>query len=78
MTGFNCGRIQWPGSKKTVEGTLAFIIAVAGVFHLFFGLNAPILITTILCGILEGVLNENDNLYIPIYFIIMYQLLVHL
>ncbi|GAA5891239.1 hypothetical protein JCM6882_004632 [Rhodosporidiobolus microsporus] len=68
------GRTRWPGTSKTVEGTLAFIVSVvfsAWFFRLIgivesFSLPRYVLATT-LAGLLEASSAQNDNLVIPIY-----------
>lgn len=69
------GRVHWPGSQKTVEGTAAFILsilscawllrAVGMVDHFSMGRYA---IATTMAGLLEASSSQNDNLVIPIFF----------
>ncbi|GAA5954161.1 hypothetical protein JCM21900_006948 [Sporobolomyces salmonicolor] len=68
------GRVRWPGTSKTVEGTGAFIVSivfcawvlrVVGVVE-HFSMARYVLAVT-LSGLLEAASAQNDNLVIPIY-----------
>ncbi|ESW98659.1 hypothetical protein KL918_001948 [Ogataea parapolymorpha] len=67
--GANC----WPGTKKTVEGSVAFVTATAGGLALFklLGQNdfsySNILCTAMLSAMVEGCTTMNDNLLVPIF-----------
>lgn len=75
VIGSKFGRIKWPRSKKTIEGTLAFIISTLLVFNAFAPLTLKITISIILTALLEGNSNENDNLFAPLYFYTLNSLL---
>jgi len=76
VVGKRYGRLRWPDSKKTVEGTaaafLATILAVEGLVWLGgagLGLNRPALVVAaFLACVLEAVTEQVDNLYLPVYF----------
>ncbi|GAA5946920.1 hypothetical protein JCM1841_004637, partial [Sporobolomyces salmonicolor] len=68
------GRVRWPGTSKTVEGTGAFVVSivfcawvlrVVGVVE-HFSMARYVLAVT-LSGLLEAASAQNDNLVIPIY-----------
>lgn len=72
--GQHWGRTRWPQSRKTVEGTLAFIASLAAAgyaIHLAAPAphwSAPAWIATASAlGLLEGVSEQNDNLTLPLY-----------
>ncbi|GAA6024759.1 hypothetical protein JCM10207_008888 [Rhodosporidiobolus poonsookiae] len=68
------GRHRWPGTPKTVEGTLALILSVVGSAWFFrligivehFSVPRYLLATT-LAALLEAASAQNDNLVLPIY-----------
>ena len=69
------GRIHWPGSPKTVEGTLAFVGSILACAWLLRagGLVEPFsmaryAVATCMAGLLEASSSQNDNLVIPIFF----------
>lgn len=79
VVGRKVGSTRWPQSRKTVEGTLAFVVSltVAGlIIRAFwpgegaFSLTAWILTATAL-GLFEGVSEQNDNLTLPIYSFVL-------
>jgi dolichol kinase len=82
VVGTRYGKTRWFGTRKTVEGTLAFTLSVLGVFYLFFGVDACTLLSIVLTALLEGISTENDNLFVPVFYIIIhtsisqYQLLI--
>ncbi|XP_077353248.1 dolichol kinase [Festucalex cinctus] len=74
------GRIRWPGTKKTVEGTAASVLAqVAGVAALLAadagvdldGAHARVLGSVALVAALEAYTSQIDNLLLPLYLLIM-------
>ncbi|KAH8928340.1 hypothetical protein BT69DRAFT_1277161 [Atractiella rhizophila] len=74
IVGRKIGRLRWPGTSKTVEGTIAFVLSVHFVALLirFFGLveyfsATKYLLAVVLAGLLEATSNQNDNIVIPIY-----------
>ncbi|KAH3674626.1 hypothetical protein WICMUC_003172 [Wickerhamomyces mucosus] len=75
IVGSNFGLLYWSGSKKTIEGTLTFIVTSYGVCALlkilgwFFNDKSfhSLLLTCVLSGILEGNSDLNDNILIPAY-----------
>ena len=76
IIGIRYGTIKWPNTNKTVEGTLAFIVSVLFCYWVVCGsVHIPVVLATVLTGLLEGFSTENDNLFIPIYFLSVYQLL---
>ncbi|SCU97419.1 LAMI_0F10000g1_1 [Lachancea mirantina] len=78
IVGHKWGRIKWPGTNKTVEGTCAFIIATAACNLILqsqigefpdIGV-ANVILTAVLSGILEGNSVLNDNILIPAFMLI--------
>lgn len=82
IIGSNYGVIFWGKSKKTMEGTMTFIIATFAVCSLlkyvgwFFDNKSfhAILLTCTLSGILEGNSNLNDNILIPGFMSVVLEL----
>ncbi len=82
VVGRKYGRMHWPGSSKTLEGTLAF---AASIYFTGLALQAsdaaanmqPFgwLIAVILIAILEGASEQNDNLILPIFSYVVCTLL---
>lgn len=110
IVGKRLGRHRWPGSKKTVEGSLAFVVAVViglalfkhlqvyyGSFDLpvfshddyiapqYFGtigytpfpsLTLPkMILVGCATSLLEAVGGMNDNVIVPIYMLVMLQII---
>lgn len=77
LVGYKYGKIRWPNSKKTVEGTVAFIFSIL-IFVFFTNIVIysyqydlvqwiKFILITILTGLLEASSNENDNLILPLF-----------
>lgn len=82
IVGRRYGRSRWPGSSKTLEGSLAFVLSIFATSLLLRGIGwcAPFSITrfgivTMILGVLEGASNQNDNLVLPIFGVIALSLL---
>ncbi|XP_038078920.1 dolichol kinase-like isoform X2 [Patiria miniata] len=79
------GKIRWPGSKKTVEGTCAAILSQLLACRLLFYLDpslsahplgwSGVLWVVSLTSVLEAVTTQIDNLVLPLF---MYSLLLSL
>ncbi|GAA5882008.1 hypothetical protein JCM3774_003239 [Rhodotorula dairenensis] len=68
------GRKRWPGTSKTVEGTIAFITSVTfcawtlRLLRLVDSFSMPrYLLAVTLSGLFEAASAQNDNLVIPLY-----------
>ncbi|GAA6007175.1 hypothetical protein JCM11491_003031 [Sporobolomyces phaffii] len=68
------GRVRWPGTQKTVEGTAAFVVSImTGAWLLrLVGLVPPFslgryFLAVVLSALFEAASSQNDNLVIPIY-----------
>lgn len=81
IVGSKWGEIKWPGSNKTVEGTLTFIVSTF-VTCSFFKFIAwyfversyyALLLTCTVSGLLEGNSDMNDNIMIPGYMLVILQ-----
>ncbi|ORY82330.1 hypothetical protein BCR35DRAFT_81373 [Leucosporidium creatinivorum] len=82
IVGKYLGRLRWPGTSKTVEGTTAFVLSIAFCAWLLrvTGLTPPFsmpryLLATTLAALLEASSSQNDNLIIPLYMWSMVTLL---
>ncbi|PWN51226.1 hypothetical protein IE53DRAFT_299774, partial [Violaceomyces palustris] len=78
IVGRRYGRLHWPSSPKTVEGSMAFLLSILlsawslrslGLCHHFDMARFSILVA--LLGLLEGVSDQNDNLVLPIFAVII-------
>lgn len=79
IVGGKWGRKFWPGTNKTLEGTVAFIVSTmitSAIFKQYLGyfqsismVNLSIVCT--LCGLLEGNSFMNDNILIPAFMLII-------
>lgn len=73
IVGRQYGRIHWPLSKKTVEGTLGFVVSMTASVMVLrmlrlveaFHTGALCVIMTLL-AVIEGVSEQNDNLVLPL------------
>ncbi|PWN37332.1 uncharacterized protein FA14DRAFT_13142 [Meira miltonrushii] len=77
IIGRRYGRVRWPNSGKTLEGSVAFIVSIfaSAIFLRLIGWCAPFSlvrfgIASIILGLFEGISNQNDNLILPIYGVI--------
>lgn len=83
IVGKKYGKMHWPNTKKTLEGTIAFIVAttlvsVALKYYLNFFQEisfSSITITCFLAGGLEANSTLNDNLLIPTFMFILLETL---
>ncbi|KAI9208964.1 uncharacterized protein BJ171DRAFT_487981 [Polychytrium aggregatum] len=75
IVGKRFGRHRWPGTKKTMEGTAAYIVSVLVVYQAVSMLLAPedripifgLAVSTLTGAMLEAVSDQNDNIMIPAY-----------
>ena len=73
IVGRQYGRIHWPLSSKTVEGTLGFVVSMTASVMVLrmlrlveaFHTGALCAIMTLL-AVIEGVSEQNDNLVLPL------------
>ncbi|EDO16810.1 hypothetical protein Kpol_1056p11 [Vanderwaltozyma polyspora DSM 70294] len=78
IVGKKIGTIKWPGTSKTVEGTVAFILSTMLTCHIlkeYLGYftdisTADLFKICTLSGILEGNSVLNDNILIPTFMLI--------
>jgi dolichol kinase len=76
IIGTNFGRLKWPGSKKTLEGTSAYIIFqlvgfyllhLINVFDIYCSLNfLTVLLSILLSATVETCTHDDDNLLLSI------------
>lgn len=61
------GKIRWPYSEKTVEGSLAFALTT---LLFFLCINVPfswnLVVSCCLCALLEALSTQIDNLFLPL------------
>lgn len=78
IVGKKIGKYRWPGSPKTIEGTVAFVISTflaCGLLQSYLGYFQGVSFTTIfamcfLSAVLEGNSCLNDNILIPTFMLI--------
>ncbi len=75
IVGKYVGRVHWPGSPKTVEGTAAFVGSILACAWLMRAVGmvegfdmGRYAVATTMAGLLEASSSQNDNLVIPIFF----------
>jgi dolichol kinase len=79
IVGYNFGRLRWPGSKKTFEGTLAAVLSVFSCCMLLLvwmqdQVSSSIgwqstLWSTIIVSVLEATIDQVDNLFLPLIYV---------
>ncbi|KAH3660326.1 hypothetical protein OGAPHI_006912 [Ogataea philodendri] len=83
LVGKRLGANRWPGTNKTVEGSVAFVLATLASLSAFryFGQNefsySNILCTSMLAAIVEGCTTMNDNLLVPVFTYLCLYLFKH-
>lgn len=81
LVGVRCGRVHWPHSRKTLEGTAAGICAMLALSaalllgvhgdvgsQLDLGAVVALAGCALLAGLLEVATDQIDNLFLPIFF----------
>jgi len=79
VIGSKFGTMKWPGSKKTIEGSLAALFSVVLASYLFapfIGLSIEVtsldflkfVLATILAVLMEALSDQVDNLVLPLYY----------
>lgn len=87
LVGSRCGHSKWPNSSKSVQGSIAMGVGVlAGYCVLDYatphGAEMVVLNWTnrvmcaILCALFEGMVDVNDNLFVPVYGYVVEELLL--
>ena len=67
LIGSKCGRLRWPGSSRTIEGTLAMILSMLVFLCGVQGrVNQTIVVAFVLVSILEAATNQIDNFVLPL------------
>eukprot|EP00054_Salpingoeca_dolichothecata_P017596 m.106014 g.106014 ORF g.106014 m.106014 type:complete len:426 (+) comp22519_c0_seq1:245-1522(+) len=78
IVGSRYGKLKWPGTKKTVEGTLASLLAQFIFFYLLrtFHLNShpaqPLMVSLIIGAVLEAMTQQLDNLVVPLVVLLAF------
>ena len=82
LVGRRYGRLHWPRSAKTVEGSLAFFVSVVAavlllrLVRMIEPLYLPnVLLNAVLLSAIEGISEQNDNLVLPISGLLLGSLL---
>ncbi|ABN66574.2 dolichol kinase, partial [Scheffersomyces stipitis CBS 6054] len=89
IIGQSFGSYKWKGSDKSVQGSIAFVVATfssfvaldyalteyAGEIYVPVGNWENLLVSTLVCAVLEGTSNLNDNFFVPILLPLQYELL---
>jgi dolichol kinase len=83
VIGTNFGRLKWPKSRKTLEGTSAYVIFqfigfyclhMMGVFDIYYSFNClKVILSILLSAVVETCTTDDDNLMLSI---ISYPLLI--
>jgi dolichol kinase len=93
IIGNKFGVFKWPNSNKTIEGSFAMVISIIiGYFILDYfnntyslNNNDPLIglnwnnrvMCAILCAVFEGIVDMNDNLFVPVFGYIIEELLMY-
>lgn len=68
IVGRSIGRHKILGTSKTLEGSIAFVIASSLGFYIFTSIPLRIIpFISVLCALLEACTRVNDNIMLPIY-----------
>lgn len=85
IIGTYCGKNNWRGSSRTLEGSLAMLVAMVVsliiVTHTSTYINNPIIVTSIIVAstlttLMEAFTSENDNLLLPLHYSILLESLI--
>ena len=76
--GINYGRHKWPGTSKTIEGSVGALLCLLGMVYALlwlyglqyftFWVGLRVTMACALSCLLEAFTDQNDNLVLPIYF----------
>jgi len=66
IVGSKYGRIKFPGSAKTLEGTLASILAQVIFIYISYYLSPGVLLSVCLVSFIEAFTNQVDNIVLPL------------
>jgi dolichol kinase len=88
LVGSKFGKTKWPGSNKSFEGSIAMALSILGGYAIFDFVGASAGVSTmetlswtnrimaaILCSAFEGIIDVNDNLFVPIFGYLIEELL---
>ena len=88
LVGSKFGKTKWPGSNKSFEGSIAMALSILGGYAIFDFVGASASVSTmetlswtnrimaaILCSAFEGIIDVNDNLFVPIFGYLIEELL---
>eukprot|EP00940_MAST-03C_sp_MAST-3C-sp2_P000326 g326.t1 len=70
VVGSSCGRLKWPGTSKTIEGTGAAVLSMVMVSALLLGgsLSVSVTVAVLATCLLETFTSQMDNLVLPLFF----------
>ena len=66
IVGSKYGQIKLPGSSKTLEGTLASILAQTVFIYFCYNLSLGLLLSVSLVSFVEALTNQVDNIVLPL------------
>ncbi|KAJ2261743.1 dolichol kinase [Coemansia sp. RSA 376] len=73
LVGMKLGRARWPGTTKTVEGTVAFCLSLLAAIGVVLQLKGDVGVgwywyaqVSVVVGVLEAWTEQNDNLVVPL------------
>ncbi|KAJ2732471.1 dolichol kinase [Coemansia sp. BCRC 34962] len=73
LVGMRLGRVRWPGTTKTVEGTVGFCASLLAAIGTVLWLKGDVGIgwrwyaaVSVVVGVLEALTEQNDNLVVPL------------
>ena len=71
LVGLTFGRCRWPGSNRTIEGTLALACSMLVSMYFFTNnVDQSLIIITVLVALLEAATDQVDNLVLPVVGIV--------
>lgn len=88
IIGNKFGVSKWPNSEKSIEGTIAMAVGILLGYvildYIYVG-DEPLFVLNwtnrflcaVLCSIFEGIVDINDNLFVPVYGFIIEELLTY-
>jgi dolichol kinase len=67
LVGKSVGRVQWPGTTRTLEGSAAFVLAAGVVLALGLGRSPSVALVASMMALAEAVpMGINDNVRVPV------------
>ena len=76
IVGSKYGRIKFPGSAKTLEGTLASILAQTVFIHFCYNLSLGLILSICLVSFMEALTNQVDNIVLPLVMYLSFSIVL--